>query len=172
MCLAQGPQRSDACEARTPDPLVSSQALYYWATALPKISCTVRLMNTNIICTQNNIPAPLRWERGHNNKFLIHKIFVGWANSDGSGSTLCFWVNLSGDISILNSVTSITRCSTPHYHTSRSECLTENYFSTKIYFVGTQKNCLNETVLLRTQNMCLNWWIWKWSQFYAQNFCS
>ena len=28
MCLAQGPQRSDAGEARTRDPLVSSQALY------------------------------------------------------------------------------------------------------------------------------------------------
>ena len=35
MCLAQGPQRSDAGEARTRDLLVSSQALYYWATALP-----------------------------------------------------------------------------------------------------------------------------------------
>ena len=33
MCLAQGPQRSDA---RTGGPLVSSQALYHWATALPK----------------------------------------------------------------------------------------------------------------------------------------
>ena len=35
MCLAQGPQRSDACEARTRGPSVSSQALYHWATALP-----------------------------------------------------------------------------------------------------------------------------------------
>ena len=32
MCLAQGPQRSDAGEARTRGPLVSSQALYHWAT--------------------------------------------------------------------------------------------------------------------------------------------
>ena len=31
-----GPQRSDACEARTSGPSVSSQALYHWATALPK----------------------------------------------------------------------------------------------------------------------------------------
>ena len=36
MCPAQGPQRSDAYEARTRRPLVSSQALYYWATALHK----------------------------------------------------------------------------------------------------------------------------------------
>ena len=35
MCLAQGPQRSDADEARTRGPSVSSQALYHWATALP-----------------------------------------------------------------------------------------------------------------------------------------
>ena len=36
MCLAQGPQRSDAGEARTRYPSVSSQALYHWATALPQ----------------------------------------------------------------------------------------------------------------------------------------
>ena len=35
MCLAQGPQRSDAGEARTRYPSVSSHALYHWATALP-----------------------------------------------------------------------------------------------------------------------------------------
>ena len=35
MCLAQGPQHSDASEARTRGPSVSSQALYHWATALP-----------------------------------------------------------------------------------------------------------------------------------------
>ena len=35
MCLAQGPQRSDAGEARICGPLVSCQALYHWATALP-----------------------------------------------------------------------------------------------------------------------------------------
>ena len=35
MCLAQGPQRSDAGEARTRGPSVSSRALYHKATALP-----------------------------------------------------------------------------------------------------------------------------------------
>ena len=34
MCLAQGPQPSDAGEAQTRCLLVSSQALYLWATAL------------------------------------------------------------------------------------------------------------------------------------------
>ena len=37
MCLAQGPQRSDAGEARTRGRSVSSQALYHWATALHPI---------------------------------------------------------------------------------------------------------------------------------------
>ena len=39
------------------------------------------------------------------------------------------------------------------------ECVTENYFSyftTKTYVVGTQKNRLDETVLLGTQNTCFN----------------
>ena len=31
-----------------------------------------------------------------------------------------------------------------------------SYFSTKTYGMGTQKNSLNETVLLSTQNTCLN----------------
>ena len=35
MCLAQGPQHSDAGEAQTRGSSVSSQALYHWATALP-----------------------------------------------------------------------------------------------------------------------------------------
>ena len=36
-------------------------------------------------------------------------------------------------------------------------CVTEkyfSYFSTKTYVVGTQKNRLNETVLLNIQNIC------------------
>ena len=35
------------------------------------------------------------------------------------------------------------------------------YFSSKTNVVGTQKNRLNETVLLRTQNTCLNEWVRK-----------
>ena len=43
-------------------------------------------------------------------------------------------------------------------------CITENYFSyfsTKRYVVCTQKNRLDKTVLLSTQNKCLKWWIRK-----------
>ena len=50
MCLAQGPQRSDAGEARTRGLSVSSQALYHWATALPssRLWClTVSLFLSN-----------------------------------------------------------------------------------------------------------------------------
>ena len=43
MCLVQGPQRSDAGEARTRGPTVSSQALYHWATALPDRLLRLRL---------------------------------------------------------------------------------------------------------------------------------
>ena len=65
------------------------------------------------------------------------------------------------------------------YSVSRSqdfseECVTEklfSYFSTKTYVVGTQKNRLNETVLLSTQNICSKLWIKKYLQFYAENFC-
>ena len=49
--------------------------------------------------------------------------------------------------------------------------------------MGTQKNRLNETalerpkhslnekVLVSTQNICSNWWIRKYSQFYTQKIC-
>ena len=37
MSLAQGPQRSDAGEAQTRCSSVSCQALYHWATALPRL---------------------------------------------------------------------------------------------------------------------------------------
>ena len=36
MCLAQGPQRSDAGEPQTCSLSVSSQALYHWGTTLPQ----------------------------------------------------------------------------------------------------------------------------------------
>ena len=37
--------------------------------------------------------------------------------------------------------------------------------------MGTQKNCLNEMVLLSTQNICLILLVRKYSQFYARKFC-
>ena len=47
---------------------------------------------------------------------------------------------------------------------SRQDCVIEKYFlhfSSKTYVVGTEKNRLNETVLLSNQNRCLNWWLRK-----------
>ena len=52
MCLAQGPQRSDAGEARTRCPSVSSQALYHWATALPHFP--YYSFRTYVLDTQKN----------------------------------------------------------------------------------------------------------------------
>ena len=37
--------------------------------------------------------------------------------------------------------------------------------------MGTQKNRLNETVLLSTQNICWNWWERKHLQLYPENLC-
>ena len=37
--------------------------------------------------------------------------------------------------------------------------------------MGTQKNRLNATVLLSTQNTCLILWVRKYLQFYAENVC-
>ena len=55
MCLAQGPQRSDAGEARTRYPSVSSQALYHWATALPILLCQNGYSH-NVYCAKMSIP--------------------------------------------------------------------------------------------------------------------
>ena len=37
--------------------------------------------------------------------------------------------------------------------------------------MGTQKNRLNETVLLSTKNICLKLWVRKYLQFNAEMFC-
>ena len=44
MCLAQGPQRSDAGVAQNRRPSVLSQALYHWANSLPSVHS---IMNTS-----------------------------------------------------------------------------------------------------------------------------
>ena len=49
MCLTQQPQHSDAGEARTSGPSVSSQALYLWATALPLVTICDRRAKINRI---------------------------------------------------------------------------------------------------------------------------
>ena len=55
------------------------------------------------------------------------------------------------------------------------ECVTGKYFSsfsTKTYVVGTQKNRLDETVLLSIQNICQKVWVRKYLEFHAGNFLS
>ena len=56
-------------------------------------------------------------------------------------------------------------------HAISKECVTDFffYFSTKTYVLGTQKNRLNETVLLSVHNICLNLWVRKYLQFYVEN---
>ena len=39
---------------------------------------------------------------------------------------------------------------------SRYKCIIKNIFNQNGGYVGTQKNCLKEMVLLSTQNTCLN----------------
>ena len=54
MCHALGPQRSDAGEAPTRGPSVSSQALYHWATALPFLYLYISCDSENKL-EQNNL---------------------------------------------------------------------------------------------------------------------
>ena len=57
MCLAQGPQHSDAGEARTRSLSVSSQALYHLATALPSIMQYLFENNNLLPLKINNEPC-------------------------------------------------------------------------------------------------------------------
>ena len=58
MCFAQGLQRSDAGEARTRGPSVSSQPLNHWATALPTLNFdTCRTYVESFFKNQINQPA-------------------------------------------------------------------------------------------------------------------
>ena len=64
MCLAQGPQRSDAGEARTRNPSVSSQALYHWATALPNLICYYQKSGKIWNCRLLQIIGGASWVNG------------------------------------------------------------------------------------------------------------
>ena len=48
MCLAQGPQPSDAGMARTHSPLVLSQTLCHWAPSLSEMMCRINDSATQI----------------------------------------------------------------------------------------------------------------------------
>ena len=70
MGLAQGPQRSNAGEARTRSLSVSSQALYHWATALPylivnkglkKLLSVLQLQILFLVFFRFLTPEPASW---------------------------------------------------------------------------------------------------------------
>ena len=54
MCLAQGPQCSDAGEGPTRGPSVSSLALYHWATVLP-VAMYNKVANVIVNCYLSTI---------------------------------------------------------------------------------------------------------------------
>ena len=56
MCLAQGPQRSETGEPWTWGLSVSSQALYHWATALPRAMKTKFLDHIYKVIELFNVP--------------------------------------------------------------------------------------------------------------------
>ena len=59
MCLAQGPQRSDAGEARTRSPSVSSQALYHVFLFHKPITIKVNLAGQDLACTPETVEGSL-----------------------------------------------------------------------------------------------------------------
>ena len=70
MSLAQGPQRSDAGEARTRSPSVSSQALYHCAPfdhVLKKLNFDFLLLFT---------PPPVRRGGGFSFPFVLNMVFT------------------------------------------------------------------------------------------------
>ena len=74
MCLAQGPQRSDAGEARIRGLSVSSQALYHWATVLPVLILTTGIAPRRML--QNSTSWSLSELHGHVSVNPIYKMFV------------------------------------------------------------------------------------------------
>ena len=86
MCLAQGPQRSDAGEARTRGPSVSSQALYHWATALPIIELNfIKLKKENIQCA-------LKFIVKYSCLFFLRKNSGDIWRCPSADTLLCVWV--------------------------------------------------------------------------------
>ena len=90
MCLAQGPQRSDAGEALTRGPSVSSQALYHWATALPPLWFVIEYLWYSTLTRENN-------------RFLNVLVKSNFATRTPFGSVSCFVVGICLSYCNLNS---------------------------------------------------------------------
>ena len=95
MCLAQGPQCSDAGEARTRGPSVSSQTLYYWATALAiaQLDFSLKHIEYTCPCTEKKMLEIFDF------KEAIFEYVVGtsshpergWSEGNNSGNFFSFW---------------------------------------------------------------------------------
>ena len=85
------------------------------------------------------------------NDTLMKKCFRDWSLSNKSSDNDCHeWRekgNVVSDSGLFQEISPPGKSVTENY---------DFYFSTKTYVVGTQKNRLDETVLLSTQNTCLN----------------
>ena len=83
MCLAQGQQRSDAGEAQTRGPSVSSQALYHWATALPDMLRVKTIADIKLLPTFYKAKArvDIWWEF---ERWLSKTAIIVYVNDKGS----------------------------------------------------------------------------------------
>ena len=81
--FAQGPQPSDAGEARTRGPSVSGQALYHWATALPTLALSLHgwamcfahpRTELNILSKGNDNPSRVWGDMEHTRNWRLHSI--------------------------------------------------------------------------------------------------
>ena len=77
--------------------------------------------------------------------------FGGGGGGGGGGAKLTF--SKTSFKNIINLLNGLDSDQVQHYVVLENYFL---YFSTKTYVVGTQKNRLNERVLLSTQNTCFN----------------
>ena len=88
MYLAQGPQRSDAGEARTRGPSATSQALYHWATALHSVNIILHVKAVNDIYLLKVQPDKLKALKRYCIYFFCFCCFTSQVNSYGHGGTV------------------------------------------------------------------------------------
>ena len=160
-------------ESRTSNPSISSLTLHHRATSL-LTDCLTELL----VCLCWYFTSPSTIFQSCQNVFasfwdeqVIVPLLKGttrslwWVSNLSQSNTLplSHWAPLTAPEHIFRNHSSIYQ---PCFATKANNLVrqsgpqTENYFcyfSTETYVVGTQKNCLDEMILLSTQNTCLNW---------------